>query len=242
MAKRAFAAFGLSDPATRLLIANLYASRGLSSEAVEQLESLFTTAKEPAVARLLGSLYLGLGLSRLAEDRYLQALDLAQTANDIEGQAADSSALATVVRSARQQGGGCPARPTGNHMVSETGGWQVRPGHPDAPGVPATAMTRNGPDAYVSTSGVCRHRFFAPLKHVHTRALCVLLCALFVIAAPRPVGADSPTPTPAPTVDADVKAQADALFASAAALHKNADDVNALEKIQTGADTLYSPG
>jgi hypothetical protein len=86
----------LSDAATRLLIASLYAGLGLTAEAIEQLESLFTSTKEPAVARLLGSLYLGQGLSRLAEDRYLQGLDLAQKANDIEGQAADSNALGMV--------------------------------------------------------------------------------------------------------------------------------------------------
>ena len=87
---------GLAEPATRLLMANLYASQGLNAEAIDQLQELAKAAQEPAVLRSLGDLYLKVGLNRLAEGTYIQALDLSQKANDIEGQAAANNALALV--------------------------------------------------------------------------------------------------------------------------------------------------
>lgn len=87
---------GVSDAAARLLVANLYASQGLIAEAIEQMESLMAVAAEPAIARALGDLYLKIGLNRLAEERYTQALALSQKLNDVEGQAIAQNALGLV--------------------------------------------------------------------------------------------------------------------------------------------------
>jgi hypothetical protein len=87
---------GLADAPTRLLLANLYATQGLTAEAVEQLEALSNTSQEPAVLRSLGDSYLTLGLNRLAEARYLHAVELSEHANDIEGQALAQRALGAI--------------------------------------------------------------------------------------------------------------------------------------------------
>ena len=86
-------ALGLAEPPTRFLIAQLYASQDLSAEAIEQLEALSKTFKEPAVLRSLGDLYLKIGLNRLAEERYLFALELSRTTNDFEGEAVVQNTL-----------------------------------------------------------------------------------------------------------------------------------------------------
>jgi hypothetical protein len=90
---------GLGDSATRLLIANLYASQGLNAEAIAALEGLTATGMEPAPMRMLGDLYVRVSLNRPAEQAYLQALDLSQKINDIEGQAAAQSALGSIYES-----------------------------------------------------------------------------------------------------------------------------------------------
>jgi hypothetical protein len=74
----------LPETQTRLLVSNLYAARELYSEAIEQLEELYTTMKEPVVARTLGDLYAEIGLNREAEKKYLEALDLTP-AGDLDG-------------------------------------------------------------------------------------------------------------------------------------------------------------
>ncbi len=84
---------GLPDAPTRFLIAHLYATYGLNAEAIEQLEELSRTIKEPAAARLLGDLYSSIGLSRHAEERYLLALNLSEKANDEEGRGLAHKAL-----------------------------------------------------------------------------------------------------------------------------------------------------
>ncbi len=89
-------ALGLGDVPTRLLIANLYASQGLNAEAIEIWEALVKATREPAVVRSLGEMYLRVGLNRLAEARYLEALALSQTAGDVEGQAAAQNALGQI--------------------------------------------------------------------------------------------------------------------------------------------------
>jgi len=89
-------ALGLAEAPTRFLIANLYATQGLNAEAIEQLEDLSNTLEEPAVVRSLGDLYLKIGLSRLAEECYLQALELSRRANDVEGQALAQNGLGLV--------------------------------------------------------------------------------------------------------------------------------------------------
>jgi hypothetical protein len=88
-------ALGLADAATRLLVANLYAVHHLYAEALAQLEPRAGSG-EPAVLRLAGDLYLGVGLNRQAEESYLQALTLSQGANDPEGQAAAHAALGNI--------------------------------------------------------------------------------------------------------------------------------------------------
>jgi hypothetical protein len=92
-------ALGLADAPTQLLIAKLYANWDantdwdLNAEAIELLKELSNTLKEPAVRRELGDLYLKIGLNRLAEERYLHALELSAKAGDIEGQALVYNAL-----------------------------------------------------------------------------------------------------------------------------------------------------
>lgn len=91
-------ALGLAEPPTRFLIAQLYASQDLSAEAIEQLEALSKPFKGPAVLRSLGDLYLKIGLNRLAEERYLSALELSQKANDLAGEAVVQNALGLIYR------------------------------------------------------------------------------------------------------------------------------------------------
>jgi hypothetical protein len=86
-------ALGLAEPPTRFLIAQLYTTQDLSAEAIEQLEALSKTFKEPAVLRSLGDLYRQIALNRFAEERYLRALELSQKANDLEGEAVVQNTL-----------------------------------------------------------------------------------------------------------------------------------------------------
>jgi hypothetical protein len=88
----------LPEPQTRFLIANLYAARELYAEAIEQLEDLYTTMKEPAVVRMLGDLYAVIGLNREAEKKYLEALALTP-ADDLDGMGATQKDLAQVYES-----------------------------------------------------------------------------------------------------------------------------------------------
>jgi hypothetical protein len=74
----------LPETQIRFLIVNLYAARELYSEAIEQLEGLYTTMKGPAVAGTLGDLYAVTGLNREAEKKYLEALELTD-ADDLDG-------------------------------------------------------------------------------------------------------------------------------------------------------------
>ena len=85
----------LPEMQTRFLIANLYAARELYAEAIEQLEDLYTTMKEPAVTQMLGDIYATIGLNREAEKRYVEALSLTP-ANDLEGLGLTQKSLAQV--------------------------------------------------------------------------------------------------------------------------------------------------
>lgn len=87
---------GLPTGPTQFLIAHLYASHGLNAEAIERLESISSTFKAAAVARLLGDLYLNVGLARQAETNYLSSLDLSKQGNDEEGQMLVHLALARI--------------------------------------------------------------------------------------------------------------------------------------------------
>ncbi|HVG21040.1 MAG TPA: tetratricopeptide repeat protein [Blastocatellia bacterium] len=83
---------------TGFLIANLYAAGELYSEAIGQLEDLYTNMKEAAVAGMLGDLYAAIGLNREAEKKYLEALGLIP-ANDLDGLGAIQKNLAQVYES-----------------------------------------------------------------------------------------------------------------------------------------------
>lgn len=105
----------LSQPApmTSFLIANLFATWGLdldhldpdkwplNAEAIEILENSSRTQPIPASLRMLGDLYLTIGLSRLAEDRYGRALSLSETTRDIQGQALANLELARIFNEVR---------------------------------------------------------------------------------------------------------------------------------------------
>lgn len=87
---------GLPEGPTQFLIANLYAAYGLNAEAIQRLEAISPTFKVAAVMRLLGELYLDIGLTREAEADYLKALDMAQEQKDVEGQMLSHFALAGI--------------------------------------------------------------------------------------------------------------------------------------------------
>lgn len=79
-------ALGLPDGPTQFLIATLYAANGLRAEAIQRLEKASPQMNEAGVTRLLGDLYLEVGLTRQAEASYLKALELSKAENDEEGQ------------------------------------------------------------------------------------------------------------------------------------------------------------
>jgi hypothetical protein len=82
-------ALSLPSEAASFALAHLYAGHGLIAEAVDLLEALAESgSQEPAVYRTLGNLYHRIRLERLAEASYLQAVELAEQARDVEGKAA----------------------------------------------------------------------------------------------------------------------------------------------------------
>jgi|GEM_PF-3079582 len=85
----------LPETQTRFLIANLYAGRELYAEAIEQLQELHTTMKEPALTGMLGDLYATIGLNREAAKWYLETLGVTP-ADDLEGMGATQKSLAQV--------------------------------------------------------------------------------------------------------------------------------------------------
>lgn len=84
---------GLAPDAARLLSAHFLAARGLSAEAVEQLDAAAPTAR-PLL--LLGALYQAVGLTRLAEEHHRRAAAAAAKSGDIEAQAQAQLALGTL--------------------------------------------------------------------------------------------------------------------------------------------------
>jgi hypothetical protein len=87
---------GLPAGPTQFLVAHLYADHGLYAEAIERLEIISQTFKAAAVSRLLGDLYMEIGLARRAEGDYLNSLDLSQGENDDEGKMLLHKALAYI--------------------------------------------------------------------------------------------------------------------------------------------------
>lgn len=85
----------LPETQTRFLVSNLFAARELYSEAIEQLQDLYATMRESAVARMMGDLYATIGLNRESEKRYLEALSLT-AADDFEGLGAIQQSLGQV--------------------------------------------------------------------------------------------------------------------------------------------------
>ena len=78
----------------RFLIANLYAAKGLYTEAISQLENR-RLERSLSKLRMLGDLYLAVGLNREAEKRYLDALSL-EPEDELEERALIQSGLGWV--------------------------------------------------------------------------------------------------------------------------------------------------
>jgi hypothetical protein len=79
------------------MLASLYANRGLKMEAIEKLEGDPRTLQTPEAIRLLGGLYLTIGLTRKAELHYLQLLSPDLQARDTpDGLARTNFSLAEI--------------------------------------------------------------------------------------------------------------------------------------------------
>ena len=87
----------LTQETEGLALAYLYQSYDLKAEAIELLKELVKLGSQTtAVYQLLGDLYLQVGLSQQAKSPYLQALEIAQQTEDVEGQAEAQVGLAQV--------------------------------------------------------------------------------------------------------------------------------------------------
>jgi hypothetical protein len=98
--QRSIENLGLLEGPTQFLIAYLYATHDVNAEAIQRLESVSHKFKAAAVARLLGDLYLKVGLTRQAEASYLNSLDLCKNEKDVEGEMLAHSALARIYEQA----------------------------------------------------------------------------------------------------------------------------------------------
>lgn len=94
--ERQIANLALPEGPTQFLIAYLYVTHGLKAEAIQRLEGISNTFKVAAVPRLVGDLYLNIGLPRQAETHYLKSLEISQKEQDDEGQIQCRLALATI--------------------------------------------------------------------------------------------------------------------------------------------------
>jgi hypothetical protein len=84
---------GLPELTTQLMVAQLYAESELNSEAIEQLCSLPVKVMESAVLQLLGDIYFNCGLTLMAEEQYLLALEVADKKQDLFNKAQAQSSL-----------------------------------------------------------------------------------------------------------------------------------------------------
>jgi len=91
---------GLPAGPTQFLIAHLYAAHGLNADAIQRLEEISPTFHAPAVARLLGDLYLSVGLTRRAEASYMNSLNLSKNDDDDEGRMSAHMSLARIYEEA----------------------------------------------------------------------------------------------------------------------------------------------
>ena len=88
---------GLSREAKALALARLYAGHGLIAEAVEILEGLVEEgSQQAAIHQALADLYGEIGLTLLAEPRYLEAVELAEAEGNVEGLAAAQACLGEI--------------------------------------------------------------------------------------------------------------------------------------------------
>jgi len=88
---------GLSSEAEALALARLYAGHGLIAEAVEILEGLVEEgSQQAAIHQALADLYGEIGLTLLAEPRYLEAVELAEAEGNVEGLAAAQACLGEI--------------------------------------------------------------------------------------------------------------------------------------------------
>jgi hypothetical protein len=94
--EKQIAQLGISAIARGFLIANVFATMGLRSEAIDRLEQLATNVPSPATARVLGALYEGESLHRAAERSYLKASNLSAASRDTEGQAIAAERLSEI--------------------------------------------------------------------------------------------------------------------------------------------------
>lgn len=87
----------LPDEGKTLILVDIYLKNKLIAEATDKLEDLVKRGSQTAaVYYTLGELYGQIGLIDLATNRYLQAIELGKTANDIEAQAQAKTRLAAV--------------------------------------------------------------------------------------------------------------------------------------------------
>lgn len=87
----------LPDEGKTLILVEIYLKNKLIAAATDKLEELVKReSKTAAVYYKLGELYGQIGLIDLAINRYLQAIELAKTANDIEAQAQAQTRLGAV--------------------------------------------------------------------------------------------------------------------------------------------------
>ncbi len=88
---------GLSSEAKALALARLYGGHALIAEAVEILEGLVEEgSQQAAIHQVLADLYNEIGLSLLAEPRYLEAARLAEAQGNVEGLAAVQASLGAI--------------------------------------------------------------------------------------------------------------------------------------------------
>lgn len=88
---------GLKSEGNVLALAHLYRSNKLNADAIDLLEELVQKgSRSSAVYQLLGSIYQQVELNLLARERYLTALQLAQTEKNLEAQAIIQGSLGGV--------------------------------------------------------------------------------------------------------------------------------------------------
>ncbi|NEO92393.1 MAG: tetratricopeptide repeat protein [Moorea sp. SIO3G5] len=87
----------LSEEANSLALAHFYLSEDLKYDAIDILEQSIKDGNNlVATYQLLGDTYTQVGLNRLAKERYLKGLELAQAASDLNSQAEIQKSLVII--------------------------------------------------------------------------------------------------------------------------------------------------